>query len=38
MQQIEGVSRVHDGFGPATFRRTGRNGIGFPEADDDDEE
>lgn len=38
LQQIDGVLRVHDGFGPATFRRTGRNGIGFPADDDDDED
>jgi putative Mg2+ transporter-C (MgtC) family protein len=36
LKQIEGVLRVHDGFGPAVLRRTGRRGIGFPEDDDDD--
>ncbi len=38
LRQIDGVVRVHDGFGPSTFRRTGRSGIGFQEADDEDED
>jgi putative Mg2+ transporter-C (MgtC) family protein len=35
LQEIDGVIRVHDGFGPAVLRRTGRRGIGFDEEDDD---
>ena len=34
LQQVDGVVRVHDGFGPAVLRRTGRRGIGFEEEDD----
>lgn len=37
LQQIGGVRRVHDGFGPAVLKRVGRRGIGFPDIDDDDE-
>lgn len=36
LQKIAGVVRVHDGFGPAVLRRTGRRGIGFEEDDDDE--
>jgi putative Mg2+ transporter-C (MgtC) family protein len=38
LQQVEGVIRVHDGFGPAVLKRVGRRGIGFPEIDDDDDD
>jgi putative Mg2+ transporter-C (MgtC) family protein len=38
LQQIDGVIRVHDGFGPAVLRRVGRRGIGFPDLDDEDDE
>lgn len=38
LQAVDGVLRVHDGFGPAVLRRTGRRGIGFPELDDDGED
>jgi putative Mg2+ transporter-C (MgtC) family protein len=35
---IESVVRVHDGFGPAVLKRVGRRGIGFPEAEDVDDD
>jgi putative Mg2+ transporter-C (MgtC) family protein len=38
LQRIDGVLRVHDGFGPAVLRRVGRRGISFPDIDEDDEE
>ena len=38
LQKIDGVLRVHDGFGPAVLKRVGRRGIGFPELDDDDDD
>ncbi|HEV2127889.1 MAG TPA: MgtC/SapB family protein [Thermomicrobiales bacterium] len=36
LQEVPGVVRVHDGFGPAVLRRTGRRGIGFQEDDEDE--
>ncbi len=36
LQAVDGVLRVHDGFGPAVLRRSGRRGIGFDEDEDDD--
>lgn len=38
LQGIDGVIRLHDGFGPAVLKRVGRRGIGFPELDDEDDE
>lgn len=38
LEKLEGVLRVHDGFGPAVLKRVGRRGIGFPELDDDEED
>jgi hypothetical protein len=38
LEKLEGVLRVHDGFGPAALKRVGRRGIGFPELDEDDDE
>lgn len=36
LQKVDGVARVHYGVGPATLRRTGRQGVSFPDEDEEE--